>query len=360
MRRIYLLRHGEPDFPGGIKVCMGKAQDYPLSEQGRKEALELRKYFLGKDSTDIFCSDARRSIQTAAYIRYGSERIQVVKGLGEIDPGRWAGNSFDKIRKSEPEYYKKRGEDLINIPFPGGESMGDVRQRVHSVFRQVLKMSRGDLILCGHSTVNRVILHFALDIDLAQTLEIPQPYGCISVLEEEEGKFSASVLGAEAWKLNCQKAAERIYQKYQVSSNIRRHCEKVAQVADEIACLLVKKGYQIDREIVYRSALFHDIARRYPQHPKVASQWLEIEGFTLEAEIVLEHHELKNTAKISEKEIVFLADKYVQEAKKVNLEKRFQDSLKKCRTQSALQKHQEYYEQAVQIERMLYTAPTIY
>ena len=40
MKRIYLIRHGLPDFPGGKRMCIGTA-DIPMGEAGLVQAAKM-------------------------------------------------------------------------------------------------------------------------------------------------------------------------------------------------------------------------------------------------------------------------------------------------------------------------------
>lgn len=42
MKKVYLIRHGLPDFPGGKGMCIGTT-DIPMGEKGLKQAAEMAK-----------------------------------------------------------------------------------------------------------------------------------------------------------------------------------------------------------------------------------------------------------------------------------------------------------------------------
>ena len=54
MRRIYLVRHGMPEFPGGEKCCIGRT-DLPLSEEGRGQMRALKERFgtMGMEEPEV-------------------------------------------------------------------------------------------------------------------------------------------------------------------------------------------------------------------------------------------------------------------------------------------------------------------
>ena len=69
------------------------------------------------------------------------------------------------------------------------------------------------------------------------------------------------------------------------------------------------------------------------------------------AEVVAAHQELKEcvTDPVSEKTLVFLADKLVSGDREVSLEERFAISTAKCGTPEAIASHQKKYEQAAEV-----------
>ena len=48
MRRVFLIRHGHPDFPLGAHVCLGRT-DTPLGPLGRMQAALLGETLLAPD-----------------------------------------------------------------------------------------------------------------------------------------------------------------------------------------------------------------------------------------------------------------------------------------------------------------------
>ena len=40
MKKVYLIRHGLPDFPGGKGMCIGTT-DIPMGEKGLAQAAEM-------------------------------------------------------------------------------------------------------------------------------------------------------------------------------------------------------------------------------------------------------------------------------------------------------------------------------
>jgi len=112
----------------------------------------------------------------------------------------------------------------------------------------------------------------------------------------------------------------RIQDYFHMTDEVKRHCEKVAEEALNIC----RQLNNIDTKKVVAAALLHDIAKGKPNHAKVGAQWLKDMGYEEISEIVAEHMELNSiSSAITEKEVVFLADKLIYKDKLVTINERF-------------------------------------
>ncbi len=180
---LYLVRHGAIQVKGR---CYLGQMEVPLDEEGIRQAANLG--FLLRDIrfSRIYSSDLSRAQGTAEMIAAGRTiEIRAGREFREIDLGEWDGCAFTDIRQHFPHAYKARGEDLEHFRPPGGESFGDVRDRVLPALHAALESADGDILLVGHRAVNRVILCDALGLPLSHTLHIRQDYGCLNIIAYE-------------------------------------------------------------------------------------------------------------------------------------------------------------------------------
>nr|WP_275406354.1 NTP transferase domain-containing protein [Pseudodesulfovibrio sp. JC047] len=102
---------------------------------------------------------------------------------------------------------------------------------------------------------------------------------------------------------------------YAVPANIVRHCQAVSRVAEALCERLQSRRPDsvLDMGLVRGAALTHDIGKGTKQHEVVGAKRLHAHGFPAAATIALEHFDmtLASEEPITEKEIVFLADKLV-------------------------------------------------
>ena len=116
MKKVYLIRHGLPDFPGGKRMCLG-ITDIPMGEKGLAQAAEMARNL--PPVTTVFSSPLTRAVQTAQAIGLP---VAILEDLREMDAGEWDGLTFERIRERYPELYAARANDLT-IPLPGAEDL---------------------------------------------------------------------------------------------------------------------------------------------------------------------------------------------------------------------------------------------
>ena len=111
MKKVYLIRHALPDFPGGKRMCIGTT-DIPLGEAGLSQAAEMAKKLPAV--TAVFSSPLSRALQTAQRIGIP---VVILDDLRELHAGQWDGLTFDEIRQKYPDLYAARASDLT-LPLP--------------------------------------------------------------------------------------------------------------------------------------------------------------------------------------------------------------------------------------------------
>jgi molybdenum cofactor cytidylyltransferase len=97
---------------------------------------------------------------------------------------------------------------------------------------------------------------------------------------------------------------------------IQSHLALVADIAEKLA-RAVEKGRpnsngrlpRLNKNLIQAAALLHDIKRKKENHAGAASRFLKTLGFFRVAEIVAEHMTIESGDRITEKEIVYFADK---------------------------------------------------
>ena len=154
MKKVYLIRHGLPDFPEGRRMCIGTT-DIPMGEKGLAQAAGMAKML--PPVTAVFSSPLTRAVQTAQAI---GMPIIILEGLREMHAGEWDGLTFDEIRRRYPELYAARSQDLT-IPLPGAEDHEESLRRFTAAMEKAANLAPGDFAVVAHGGI---IAQFLQDI----------------------------------------------------------------------------------------------------------------------------------------------------------------------------------------------------
>ena len=97
-RKIYLVRHGAVQREGNGKRFIGQL-DLPLSCEGIQQIQRLKAELHDAQLSAVFCSDLKRSVETAAILTEMSPELTPIQKpeLREINLGEWEGLTFDEV-----------------------------------------------------------------------------------------------------------------------------------------------------------------------------------------------------------------------------------------------------------------------
>ena len=327
MRRIYLIRHAHPDFPLGRHMCLG-VTDTPLGPLGRMQVCLLGEAL--RDCCDaVFTSPLTRCRETAEAF---DRKAAVIETLAEQNMGVWDGLDFDEIRQRWPELYARRATEHLLVP-PGAETLREVRDRALPALARCLRESTGDIAVVTHASVIQALLAEACVVPLEESRSLRLPYVGFAILSCDR-TLRMETIRRPAARLTPM-LAEKLLRAAAPGEHVVAHCRAVADEALRIASAL---PLTVDRELLQCAALLHDVARREKDHARLGAAWLQELGFTAAASLVAQHHDLKSET-IDEAAILYIADKCIQDDRRVSLEKRFAESEKKCLTEEARAAH---------------------
>ena len=339
MRRVYLLRHGHPDFPLGEHMCLGRT-DTPLGPLGRMQACLLGAE-LGGQGLSVFASPLTRCRETAAPLG-GTARL--VPALAEQDMGPWDGLDFDVIRQNWPELYAQRAKEPLLVP-PGAEPLASVQARVMPALEECLRQSGGDLAVVVHASVIQAILASVQNIPLEESRPLRPPYGSYAVLGYDSGTCRVERSAVLPSNALTPELAQALLSAAAPGEKVEAHCRAVASEALRIADALPVK---LDRDLLESAALLHDVARGEKDHARLGAAWLRELGYPEAAALVERHHDL-HSAEPDEAAVLYLADKCVRENQRVPLEERFAESARRCTTPEAVAAHARRRETAIRL-----------
>jgi putative nucleotidyltransferase with HDIG domain len=100
-----------------------------------------------------------------------------------------------------------------------------------------------------------------------------------------------------------------------------RHCRAVSTVAVTLADAVARAGGTLSRDLIRSAALLHDIARTRKNHAVAGAAILDQMGYSALAAIVRVHMDMKTSPHepLDEAQLVYLADRLVQNDRLVSL-----------------------------------------
>ncbi len=186
--RLFLIRHGQVEQPrqgtfyGGTEV--------PLSSVGQQEARRAGSFIACHALDYLFSSPLSRA-------RFGAEQVlegrsglvlQEDNSFREIDRGSWVGLTPEELELQAPGQWSAHRQDLEDWRGHGGESLGDLRNRVLSGLEKIRTLGAGKSVaLVSHMFPTRAILANAMGLPLSEWDQIEIPTGSVSLVEFKAG-----------------------------------------------------------------------------------------------------------------------------------------------------------------------------
>lgn len=170
--RLFLVRHGQTLTNKEGRFC-GHAETQ-LTALGEEQARALGRRLAGDPLDACYTSDYGRAILTAALI--AGERLltaRVDPDLRELHYGAWELERESEMRRRFPaEHRLMREEDPAWRP-PGGETVGEVRERTRRAFDRIVKAHAGQRVLVvSHGTALNCLLSSLLGMPESHVFRI--------------------------------------------------------------------------------------------------------------------------------------------------------------------------------------------
>src|ERR1700728_3101660 len=134
--------------------------DIPLTEHGKKRAVELRDYLKGTKFDAVFVSPMKRARETCSIAGFG-DVAKVDDGLKEWDYGVYEGMTTKEIQAKIPGWSVWKNEIV------GGETVEHVGERADGVIAQALAAAPdgGKVALFAHAHILRILAARWIELD---------------------------------------------------------------------------------------------------------------------------------------------------------------------------------------------------
>ena len=150
----------------------------PLLPEGEKRARSLRRRLAAEKFAAVYASPLRRAYRTAQLAGFPDPIVEPL--LREWDYGEYEGITTVQIHARRP------GWNLWLDGCPGGESIGQVRQRAELFLELVLANVSGPVIAFSHGHFLRVLALVFLDLPDGAGERLSLETASVSVLREGE------------------------------------------------------------------------------------------------------------------------------------------------------------------------------
>jgi len=140
--------------------------DVTLSPKGREQAGEMAKRLLAEGVDAVYCSDLRRAAETAEIAFGAAVPVYLDPRLREYDYGTLTGAPAQQVHSQRAT--------RVDTPFPEGESLRDVVERVRSLLDDLARGWDGRrVVLIGHSATRLALDHLLGGIALEEVANAP-------------------------------------------------------------------------------------------------------------------------------------------------------------------------------------------
>ncbi|HEY9774992.1 MAG TPA: histidine phosphatase family protein [Planktothrix sp.] len=171
---IYVLRHGETEW--SLSGQHTGRTDIPLTETGKKQAIELGESLKNIRFSAVFVSPLGRARETAALA--GLINATICDDLAEVNYGQYEGLTSTQIQERVP------GWTVWTHPLPGGETLAQVAKRAKNVL-DLASTYDGNVALVSHGHFSRIIATVWLGFPPEAGKHLMLDTACFSILSFE-------------------------------------------------------------------------------------------------------------------------------------------------------------------------------
>lgn len=182
---LILVRHGQTDWNVNARY-MGWT-DEPLNDEGMRQAESVARRLCHWPISAVYSSPLQRAARTAEIVaRPHSVVVKEIDELGEMRIGAWEGMFAREIAAAYPDLWRTWRTNPGDFRMPGGESLGEVRQRVTTAFDRITAAAEGKMVLAvTHDVVVRLLSAHCLGtgLDIYRRLEVGN--ASITIMERD-------------------------------------------------------------------------------------------------------------------------------------------------------------------------------
>jgi broad specificity phosphatase PhoE len=182
-----VVRHAESE-ANKARVFSGHS-DPGLTELGRRQAAAVGQRLAGEAVQRVVSSDLRRASET------GKEIARALDVPHDSDPrlremfyGEWEGKTQEEIVERDRDVWERLARPSADFRAPGGESVAEVRERVHSAYLEIVAAHAGEeAVLVAHGNAIGLLLVALLDLPYENSWRFQLQNTGVTVIHDFDG-----------------------------------------------------------------------------------------------------------------------------------------------------------------------------
>ena len=194
---IIFLRHAQAE-NNAKRILAGRTEGVHLTKTGIEQAELIAKYLKPLDISAIYSSPIERASHTAEIIaKNRSLEVVLDERLTEIDMGKFTRMNYDDMFAKYGNIFLKFYENDPIIAEHEVETFPEVQRRVLDMVTHVVKKHKNEnVILVTHMDPIKSMLSIVMDLKPKTLYELIIANASLTVINEQERKFSLSAINA--------------------------------------------------------------------------------------------------------------------------------------------------------------------
>ena len=194
---IIFLRHAQAE-NNTKRILAGRTEGVPLTKAGIEQAESIAKYLKPLNISAIYSSPIERASHTAEIVaKNNSLDYELDDRLTEIEMGRFTRMNYDDMFAKYGNIFLKFYENDPVIAEHEVETFPHVQRRVLDIVNHVVKKHKNEnVILVTHMDPIKSMLSTVMDLKPKALFELIIANASLTIIKEQENKFSLSAINA--------------------------------------------------------------------------------------------------------------------------------------------------------------------
>ena len=194
---IIFLRHAQAE-NNTKRILAGRIEGVPLTKVGIEQAGRIAKYLKPLDISTIYSSPIERASHTAEIVaKNNSLDYELDDRLTEIDMGRFTRMNYDDMFAKYGNIFLKFYENDPVIAEHEVETFPEVQRRILDMVNHVVEKHKNEnVILVTHMDPIKSMLSIVMDLKPKTLFELIIVNASLTIIKEQENKFSLSAINA--------------------------------------------------------------------------------------------------------------------------------------------------------------------